>query len=119
MLDKSCNTCKHGPPSNMYPCRICNTESLSAWEPKKLIIERRNALSVGIPEYYNYSYKGLKLDPYRTAEIYGITDNRQFHIFKKTVRLHKENHKSLKTNLKDIISTAERWLEMLEEDENE
>jgi hypothetical protein len=31
--------------------------------------------------------------------------------------MHKENHKDLKTNLEDIIKTAQRWLEMIEEDD--
>lgn len=66
--------------------------------------------------HYRYEYKGIKLDPYRIAEIYNINDFALQTILKKVLRAGRA-HKDLKQDLKDIISAAERRLEMLEEDE--
>ena len=68
-------------------------------------------------KHYRYSYKGINLDPFRIAEIYGITDFALLTILKKTLRGGRA-HKDLKQDLKDIICAAERKLEMMEEDSN-
>lgn len=71
------------------------------------------------PDYYDNSYKGLKLDPYRLQLVLGITHPIQAHIHKKVCRMHKENHKSLENTLLEIKGACDRWLEMLEEDRDE
>jgi hypothetical protein len=65
--------------------------------------------------HYRYEYKGIKLDPYRIAEIYRLNDPALFTILKKTLRAGRA-HKDLCQDLKDIINAAERRLEMLIED---
>ncbi len=69
------------------------------------------------PEYYNYEYKGIKLDPYRIMKIYGVTDSCQDHALKKLLRVHVKSHKSKKQEIKEVIDTLTRWQQMLEEDE--
>ena len=65
--------------------------------------------------HYRYEYKGIKLDPFRIAKIYGITDFGQQTILKKALRMGTA-HKDREQDLKDIICAAERMLEMIGED---
>lgn len=68
-----------------------------------------------IPDYYNNTYKGNIIDPYRAMLIFGITHPVQQHIFKKVCRMHKENHKSLEQTLDEIIQACNRWKDMEKE----
>lgn len=63
---------------------------------------------------YDCTYKGIKLDPYRILEVYGITHPAQQHAIKKLLRAGK-SVKNLKTDIEEIIATLNRWLCMLEE----
>lgn len=69
--------------------------------------------------HYQFTYKGIKLDPARIAEVYGINQRdgsgMLFTILKKCLRAGTA-HKGLEQDLKDIIAAAERKLEMLGED---
>jgi len=71
----------------------------------------------GIKEYehYKYSYKGIKLDPYRILDIYKITCPAQQHAIKKLLRAG-NSVKELKQDITEVIDTLKRKLEMLEED---
>ena len=66
-------------------------------------------------EYYKYSYKGIKLDPYRILDIYKITCPAQQHAIKKLLRAG-NSVKELKQDITEVIDTLKRKLEMLEED---
>ncbi len=66
-------------------------------------------------EYYKYSYKGIKLDPYRILDIYKITCPAQQHAIKKLLRAG-NSVKELKQDIAEVIDTLKRKLEMLEED---
>lgn len=66
-------------------------------------------------KHYRFSYKGIKLDPFRLARIYKITNPAQFTILKKAIRLG-TGGKDKVQDLKDIISAAERELELMRED---
>lgn len=68
------------------------------------------------PDYYNKSYKGVKVDPYRIASIYGITDHAMFQALKKLLRAGAD-HKDLYQDLKEARDAIDRKLEMLKEDE--
>lgn len=59
----------------------------------------------------------IKLDPYRIAEIYGMTDFALMTILKKTLCAGNRGHKDLKQDLLDIITAAKRRIEMLDEDD--
>lgn len=67
-------------------------------------------------KHYQFTYKGIKLDPYRILKVYGISDPAQQHAIKKLLRAG-ESVKSFKEDIKEVIVSLTRWLEMLEEDE--
>lgn len=66
--------------------------------------------------HYRYTYKGIKLDPFRIANIYGISDFARQTILKKVLRCGAGGHKDARQDLLDIISAAQRGIEMLDED---
>ena len=68
-----------------------------------------------IGKHYKYSYRGIKLDPYRIFTIYSITHPAQQHAIKKLLRAGK-SVKDLEQDIKEVIDTLHRWLEMEEED---
>lgn len=68
--------------------------------------------------HYRAVYKGIKLDPFRICEIYGITSLGQATLVKKSLRLG-TSIKDKKQDLLDIINCAERMLEMIEESKDE
>ncbi len=67
-------------------------------------------------KHYRKEYKGIKLDPARIGRIYNIDHGCQFAILKKTLMAGKRGHKSVESDVRDIITAAERWLEMIAED---
>ena len=66
--------------------------------------------------HYRYTYKGIKLDPYRILNVYGIHDAAHQHAIKKLLRAGK-SIKTLKQDINEVIDTLNRMLEMIEEDE--
>lgn len=68
--------------------------------------------------HYRFAYKGINLDPFRICQIYGIGELGQSTLVKKSLRLG-TSIKDKKQDLLDIISCAERMLQMMEEDNNE
>lgn len=71
-----------------------------------------------IGKHYRFTYKGIKLDPYRIFRIYKITDPEQQHAIKKLLRAG-QSVKSLKQDIAEVKKTLDRWLEIIEEDEAE
>jgi hypothetical protein len=71
--------------------------------------------NVNIGQHYKFSYKGIKLDPYRILAVYSITNPMQQHIIKKGLRAG-QSVKDLRQDIREIIATGQRWLEMLDED---
>jgi hypothetical protein len=65
--------------------------------------------------HYRYEYRNIQIDPFRIADVYGITDFAMQTILKKVLRAGRA-HKDLEQDLKDIICAAQRKLEMLKED---
>lgn len=66
--------------------------------------------------HYKYSYKGIKLDPYRILSVYNITCPAQQHAIKKLLRAG-NSVKNLKQDIQEVIDTLQRKLEMLKEDD--
>ncbi|MGZ5029038.1 MAG: hypothetical protein ACXWAT_00765 [Methylobacter sp.] len=66
--------------------------------------------------HYRYSYKGIKLDPFRIAKIYGMTDFELMTILKKVLKAGERGHKDKRQDLRDIISAANRAIEIIDED---
>jgi hypothetical protein len=80
--------------------------------------------------HYRYEYKVnltpediargfviVKLDPFRIAEIYRMTDFAMKTVLKKCLCAGGRGYKDLRQDLKDIIGAAQRRLEMITEDE--
>ena len=69
------------------------------------------------PDYYNKTYKGIKLDSYRICQIVGISGGPREHAFKKLMR--GTNKGDIETDL-ELIESLEgilaRWKEMIKED---
>lgn len=66
--------------------------------------------------HYRYSYRGVKLDPYRIIDAYGITHPAHQHAIKKLLRAGK-SVKSLRQDIQEVQDALTRWLEMLDEDQ--
>lgn len=58
------------------------------------------------------------IDPYRIADIYDLHPCAD-HIMKKSLCAGNRGHKDMLRDIQDIIDTAERWKQMIEEDGNE
>ncbi len=67
-------------------------------------------------KHYRFTYKGIKLDPCRICEVYGVTHGMQHAIVKKALMAGRRGHKDKIHDIKDIITAANRWLEMINED---
>ena len=65
--------------------------------------------------YGIFNYRGIRLDPYRIFDVYGVTAGPQQHAIKKLLRAGR-GHKSLKTDVLEAMSALQRWVEMMEED---
>ncbi len=69
-------------------------------------------------KHYRYIYKGIKLDPFRICQIYEVYDFALQTIIKKALKAGERGHKDMRQDLRDIINSAQRKLEMMNEDEN-
>lgn len=70
-----------------------------------------------IGKHYAFRFKGLKLDPYRILQVYGISNPAQQHAIKKLLRAG-QSVKSLEQDIDEVIVTLQRWKEMIEEDKD-
>ena len=68
-----------------------------------------------IPDYYAVEYRGVLVDPYRIAQLYGITNQPQFHALKKLLR-NGEDIKGWIDDMKGARDALSRLIEMEEED---
>ncbi len=69
-------------------------------------------------KHYRFSYRGVKLDPYRIFSVYDIGHPAQQHAIKKLLRAGK-SVKTLEQDIDEVIITLQRWKEMIMEDANE
>lgn len=67
-------------------------------------------------KYYNYEYKGVKIDPYRIMYEYKITHPAHQHALKKLLRCGK-SVKEQHQDIQEVIDSLTRWLAMIKEDE--
>ena len=65
--------------------------------------------------HYQNHYKGVKLDPYRIADIYQIPAGPRWQILKKTLRGTSKGQSEQEV-INEIRSALDRWQEMVEED---
>ena len=66
--------------------------------------------------YAIFRYRGIRLDPYRIFDVYGVTHGAQQHAIKKLLRAGR-GHKSLKVDVLEAMAALQRWVEMMEEDQ--
>lgn len=64
---------------------------------------------------YEVKIGGVKADPYRVARAYGINDPVIFQALKKLLRCGRK-HKDQATDIREAITSLERWEEMNRED---
>lgn len=111
---KRCGNCDYVKHIDHFP----SAGASECWDCMKSSVGSGGASVANDPgQHYRYEYKGVKLDPFRIAMVYGITDFGQQTILKKALRMGTA-HKDRQQDLKDIICAAERMLEMMNEDES-
>lgn len=66
--------------------------------------------------HYRFEYKGIKLDPYRISQIYGMKSFAMMTILKKCLCAGNRGHNSYREDLLDIINAAQREIEIIDED---
>lgn len=70
---------------------------------------------------HNHYYRDVthlkKIDPYRVAELFGVTNSCLQHILKKAMCAGNRGHKDTIRDLEDIRDTINRALEMYDEDQ--
>lgn len=66
--------------------------------------------------HYQYTYKGVLVDPYRIFRIYGITDPAIQHAVKKLLRLGRDKESTPTQDVLEAISSLKRFVAMEEED---
>jgi len=59
---------------------------------------------------YAITFQGVKLDPYQIADLYDL-DGIQTQALKKLLRKGRK-HKTEAQDMREVISTTERWLEI-------
>ena len=64
------------------------------------------------PDYYNKTFKGIKLDPYRIASLYGINGGPREHILKKLLRGGDKDGRDSLTLIEELRLQLDRWEEM-------
>lgn len=66
--------------------------------------------------YYNVKLYGVKLDPYRLADLLGIDSHPLFHAWKKIGWSGKRSgEKSKRRDIEEAVAALNRWLEMTDE----
>ena len=81
------------------------------------LIERAGkVLANDAGNYYRFTYKGGKLDPFRIAMIYEMNSFAMMTVLKKCLFAGGRGHKSYKQDLLDMKCAIDRELEIIEED---
>ena len=70
------------------------------------------------PAYYNNTFKGVKIDPYRICQLYTVGGGPREHALKKLLRgCEKEGQTELEL-AEEVRGIVTRWIELLEEEGN-
>jgi len=72
-------------------------------------------MSEHIPDYYRREWCG-KVDPYRIAALYGLTDHALFQALKKILAAGQRGGKDQRQDIVEAIGALNRKLEMMDED---
>jgi hypothetical protein len=68
------------------------------------------------PKHYRFAFRGVKLDPYRIMQVYGIAHPAHQHAIKKLLRAG-NSVKTLTQDIDEVILSLNRWKEMLNEEQ--
>lgn len=68
------------------------------------------------PPRYSKRVKGVKIDPYRIIELYGIQHPAHQHAIKKLLRNGNDPHQTLDDDIEEVIGALQRWQEMRAEE---
>ena len=68
------------------------------------------------PDYYNKTFQGVLIDPYRIAAMYGLTGGPREHILKKVLRGTSKEGQSELDLIQELRKQLDRWEEMTIED---
>lgn len=66
--------------------------------------------------HYARTFKGVEIDVYRIAKLYGITDPAIAHALKKLLRFGSGQHKDRAQDIAEAIQSLQRWQQMEAED---
>lgn len=69
-------------------------------------------------KHYRFEYQGIKLDPFRIAQIYDMKSFALMTVLKKILCAGNRGHKNYKADILDCINALQRELEIIEEDKN-
>lgn len=98
--------------TNCWFCDDCpNTEEDKEWAR----LDQRLNGHRDVSAHYQREYKGVLLDPYRIAAVYGMKGGPREQIMKKCLRFTDKGQTEQQV-IDEIRSALERWQEMLEED---
>lgn len=92
----------------------CDEEFVKVAECAKEVVDK----ALGIKKHNHY-FKDCpydKVDVYRILDIFNVTDPCLQHLVKKGLCAGKRGHKDFRKDLQDIIDTAQRRIDMLDED---
>lgn len=96
--------------------------SLLVWQRESLNDKIATAEVARQEEKHSHYKKDVShlnmIDPYRIADLYDLHPCAD-HIMKKSLCAGNRGHKDTLRDIQDIIDTAERWKQMIDEDNNE
>lgn len=69
-------------------------------------------------KHYDYTFQGVRIDPYRVMYQYNITHPAHQHALKKLMRAGM-SIKDLEQDIDEVVSTLNRWKDMIEEEKND
>lgn len=97
-----------------YKFKLSGT-NLPKTPPTAPSLEKLSPEAEKLSKHYLWFFKGLLIDPYRIFQIYKISAAPQQHAIKKLLRAGKSS-KSLRQDISEVIVSLQRWLVMLDED---
>lgn len=102
--------------------KIASAEVARQNQPNQKTMDAMSEVEGIFSEKHNHYKKDVShlkmIDPYRISDLYDLHPCAD-HIMKKSLCAGNRGHKDTLRDIQDIIDTAERWKQMIEEDNNE
>jgi hypothetical protein len=100
--------------SKILPDLRCKTIPVNVKTSAEIKAHINNTV-IDAGEHYRLEYRGVKIDPFRIAQVYRINDFAMMTVLKKVLRAGRA-HKDLRQDLLDMKCAIDRKLEMMAED---